>query len=375
KPQRVGGCPGDDTPAPCETLGQPGPSIAGLWGPSPARGDTSLAPALSPALGSARGWPPQARRHQVVANTFSLPGAPARGHLPASLPLWQRGPSPAREQQPGQRRQEARALLLLFPGAPPRPPGPPRLFRAPGRPPPRLRRAPRGRGSDSCQRRRRWRRPSVFAEEKHETDPLALSLPLPRPEPSPGHRESVPVEFTLHLAIVSSVLGPVEVTTLEEEAAAAALASSPPVRCPRSRRGGAAATAAPPSRCPRAGLGRAAMPSDFISLLSADLDLESPKSLYSRDSLKLHPSQNFHRAGLLEDDSLTPQASKQFLKLGTVADTESVYDLLPKELQLPPSRETSVASMSQTSGGEAGSPPPAVVAAVYLRKISQDKLH
>ncbi|XP_053808982.1 nuclear factor of activated T-cells 5 isoform X1 [Vidua chalybeata] len=66
------------------------------------------------------------------------------------------------------------------------------------------------------------------------------------------------------------------------------------------------------------------MPSDFISLLSADLDLESPKSLYSK---------------------------------------ESVYDLLPKELQLPPSRETSIASMSQTSGGEAGSPPPAVVAA------------
>lgn len=100
----------------------------------------------------------------------------------------------------------------------------------------------------------------------------------------------------------------------------------------------------PPSRCPRAGLGRAAMPSDFISLLSADLDLESPKSLYSRDSLKLHPSQNFHRAGLLE---------------------ESVYDLLPKELQLPPPRETSAASMSQTSGGEAGSPPPAVVAAGF----------
>nr|XP_056718395.1 nuclear factor of activated T-cells 5 [Euleptes europaea] len=66
------------------------------------------------------------------------------------------------------------------------------------------------------------------------------------------------------------------------------------------------------------------MPSDFISLLSADLDLESPKSLYSK---------------------------------------ESVYDLLPKELQLPPSRELSVASMSQTSGGEAGSPPPGVVAA------------
>ncbi|CAH2323980.1 nuclear factor of activated T-cells 5 isoform X4 [Pelobates cultripes] len=66
------------------------------------------------------------------------------------------------------------------------------------------------------------------------------------------------------------------------------------------------------------------MPSDFISLLSADLDLDSPKSLYSR---------------------------------------ESVYDLLPKELRLPPSRDTSVAPMSQTSGGEAGSPPPGVIAA------------
>lgn len=49
--------------------------------------------------------------------------------------------------------------------------------------------------------------------------------------------------------------------------------------------------------------------------------------------------------------------------LSSLCSTESVYDLLPKELQLPPSRETSVASMSQTSGGEAGSPPPAVVAA------------
>ncbi|KAG8437512.1 hypothetical protein GDO86_008280 [Hymenochirus boettgeri] len=41
---------------------------------------------------------------------------------------------------------------------------------------------------------------------------------------------------------------------------------------------------------------------------------------------------------------------------------ESVYDL-PKELQLPLSQETSVAPMSQTSGGEAGSPPPAAIAA------------
>lgn len=50
-------------------------------------------------------------------------------------------------------------------------------------------------------------------------------------------------------------------------------------------------------------------------------------------------------------------------KIFSPSPTESVYDLLPKELQLPPSRETTVASMSQTSGGEAGSPPPAVVAA------------
>ncbi|XP_060693996.1 nuclear factor of activated T-cells 5 [Hemiscyllium ocellatum] len=66
----------------------------------------------------------------------------------------------------------------------------------------------------------------------------------------------------------------------------------------------------------------AVMPSDFISLLSADLDLNSPKSLYSK---------------------------------------ESVYDLLPKELQLPTS-EISIASMSQKSGGEATSPPSAAVA-------------
>ncbi|XP_051883994.1 nuclear factor of activated T-cells 5 isoform X2 [Pristis pectinata] len=65
------------------------------------------------------------------------------------------------------------------------------------------------------------------------------------------------------------------------------------------------------------------MPSDFISLLSGDLDLNSPKSSYSK---------------------------------------ESVYDLLPKELQLP-SSETQIASMSQKSGGdEAASPPSAAVA-------------
>ncbi|XP_018608193.1 nuclear factor of activated T-cells 5 isoform X1 [Scleropages formosus] len=65
------------------------------------------------------------------------------------------------------------------------------------------------------------------------------------------------------------------------------------------------------------------MPSDFISLLGADLDLNSPKSLYSK---------------------------------------ESVYDLLPKELQLPSSSERDPITMSQKSGGEAGPPPPAALA-------------
>nr|ANT46067.1 NFAT5a2 [Salmo salar] len=66
------------------------------------------------------------------------------------------------------------------------------------------------------------------------------------------------------------------------------------------------------------------MPSDFISLLSADLDLNSPKSLYSK---------------------------------------ESVYDLLPKELQLQSSSsQTDTPTMSQKSGGEAGLPPSAAMA-------------
>ncbi|XP_034443405.1 nuclear factor of activated T-cells 5a isoform X1 [Hippoglossus hippoglossus] len=66
------------------------------------------------------------------------------------------------------------------------------------------------------------------------------------------------------------------------------------------------------------------MPSDFISLLSSDLDLNSPKSLYSK---------------------------------------ESVYDLLPKELQLQPSStQTEPPTMSQKSGGEPGPPPTAALA-------------
>ncbi|KAI2662182.1 Nuclear factor of activated T-cells 5 [Labeo rohita] len=42
---------------------------------------------------------------------------------------------------------------------------------------------------------------------------------------------------------------------------------------------------------------------------------------------------------------------------------ESVYDLLPKELQLPSSREQNAAAMSQKSGGEAGPPPSTALAA------------
>ncbi|XP_065153911.2 nuclear factor of activated T-cells 5a isoform X1 [Paramisgurnus dabryanus] len=65
------------------------------------------------------------------------------------------------------------------------------------------------------------------------------------------------------------------------------------------------------------------MPSDFISLLNADIDPSSPKSLYSK---------------------------------------ESVYDLLPKELQLPPAEQQDKPTMSQKSGGEAGPPSPAALA-------------
>ncbi|XP_051987054.1 nuclear factor of activated T-cells 5 isoform X1 [Xyrauchen texanus] len=66
------------------------------------------------------------------------------------------------------------------------------------------------------------------------------------------------------------------------------------------------------------------MPSDFTSLFSADIDLDSPKSLFCK---------------------------------------ESVYDLLPKELQLPSTRVQNAAAMSQNSGGEAGSPPATALAA------------
>lgn len=47
--------------------------------------------------------------------------------------------------------------------------------------------------------------------------------------------------------------------------------------------------------------------------------------------------------------------------------TESVYDLLPKELQLQPSStQTDPTTMSQKSGGEAGPPPSAALASGEL---------
>ena len=63
----------------------------------------------------------------------------------------------------------------------------------------------RGRGSDSCQRRRRWRRPSVCAEEKPETDPFGSpSSPFPGPKllvsGLTGSQFSTPQSCSLHSA-------------------------------------------------------------------------------------------------------------------------------------------------------------------------------
>ncbi|XP_063801522.1 nuclear factor of activated T-cells 5 isoform X3 [Pseudophryne corroboree] len=71
---------------------------------------------------------------------------------------------------------------------------------------------------------------------------------------------------------------------------------------------------------------------------------------------------------LSEDIYTAPRLASRWRHDGLIAGVrrrESVYDLLPKELQLPSSRETSVTPMSQTSGGEAGSPPPTVIAAEF----------
>ncbi|XP_061825147.1 nuclear factor of activated T-cells 5a isoform X3 [Nerophis lumbriciformis] len=90
------------------------------------------------------------------------------------------------------------------------------------------------------------------------------------------------------------------------------------------------------------------MPSDFVSLLSSDLDLNSPKSLYSKGG----------HIPLAETTSL-----REFCYCYMKPYSESVYDLLPKELQLQQSSaQTDPAAMSQKSGGEAGPPPSAALA-------------
>ncbi|KTG47758.1 hypothetical protein cypCar_00015842 [Cyprinus carpio] len=102
------------------------------------------------------------------------------------------------------------------------------------------------------------------------------------------------------------------------------------------------------------------MPSDFTSLFSADIDLDSPKSLYSKEK---PIDVNQYQMQLL---NIQPKFYSHLIKYGIVSLqifsirmplAESVYDLLPKELQLPSSREQNAAAMSQKSGGEAGPPP------------------
>lgn len=180
-PEGLGCCPSRGTPFPCASSSVRASIATSLWRSLPLLADIQVPQGLRPPkYTTVQGRPPQARRHQVVAKNL-FPSQGPRSQAASLLPPCWRGPFPARDQQqPRQRRQEAKPLLMLFCGAPVRPPSATRLFRAPGPPPSaRAQCLTRGRGSDSCQRRRRWRRPSVFAEEKPETDPLALPLPFP----------------------------------------------------------------------------------------------------------------------------------------------------------------------------------------------------
>lgn len=264
--------PRDETLFPSETPRLPArdvPTLGALGGGwfSPVPGDNSAPLGLCPPeLSLELGRPPPACRHQVGANTFSFPGAPgADTSQPPSLSAAGRGRFPAREQQPRAAAAGSGALVDAVPWRAFPPSGSRLGYSLLWGAPLRACAVPRGRrGSDSCQRRRRWRRPSVFAEEKHETDPLALPFPFPRPEPPLlARRELVAVEFSLHPAAVSSVrrLGGSHCPRGGGSGSRPRL--PPPVRCPRSRRGGAAATAAPPLPLPS---GRAGSSCDALGL-------------------------------------------------------------------------------------------------------------
>lgn len=261
-----------------------------LWGLSPLLADAS-APPLPSSISSyaqlgaglaAFGSPPPGRCKYLFP-----PRGPRRGHLPASLPPCRRGPFPAREQQPQaavrRKRSPCWCCSVVRRSALRRRPGSSPLW---GAPLPRLRSAPREAGLRflSAAAAAAVAAATVsFRWGEARNGPVGSPPPFPRPEPPLlARRKLVSVEFPLHPDAVSSVLGSVEVTALEEEAAAAALACRPRFGARGPGEEVPPPPPLPPSRCPRAGLGRAAMPSDFISLLSADLDLESPKSLYSR---------------------------------------------------------------------------------------------
>lgn len=218
---------------------------------------------LPPALTSALRRPPRACRHQVSANTFPLPGAPgADTSQPPSLPAGG-ALSPLGNSSPAAPAGSGALVDAVLRRASP-PSGSASALPSSGAPPLTRLRSVRGggahipvsRGGGGCDRQFSLRRST---KRTRQLSPF----PFPALNPPPGSPGIVPVEFPLHPAAVFSVLRRVEVTALEEEATAAALASPPPVRCPRSRRGGAAATAAPPLPLPT---GRAGSSCDALGL-------------------------------------------------------------------------------------------------------------
>lgn len=64
--------------------------------------------------------------------------------------------------------------------------------------------------------------------------------------------------------------------------------------------------------------------------------------------------------------SLSPVS---FFSSSTVSLPESVYDLLPKELQLPPCIEQTITTMSQNSGGGTSSPPTTLASGKVLQPV------